>query len=196
MTFWRNFHNVNENIAFVFGFGLNVLLLIVIKTVKVKAMQKYNILLIQCCCIDLIEVFMSFIVKPVVIIHKQNLYYLSNGLLRPIGGWIEALGIDLWSASVFFCINSMPVSYIFRYRTVCLSTETSKKFYIMSLVIAALSASTFTIISWKFHFMDNRHLLYTAEKSISWLMADDEGKVKAAAICFHVSFIQITKFKN
>ena len=188
MTFWRTFHAVNENVAFVLGLSLNIILLTVIKKVTVKSMQKYNILLLQCCCIDLIQVFISFIVKPVIVIEQKTLYYLSNGFLRPIGGWVEMLGIDLWSASVFFCINSMPVSYVFRYRTVVLNAEISKRFYILSLIIAALSASVFTIVSWKYHFMENQHLLYTAEKNIAWLMADDEGKVKASGVCPGVSF--------
>ena len=188
MTFWRSFHSINEDAAFLLGFSLNILLLIVIKKVRVKSMKKYNILLLQCCIIDLLQVVISFVVKPVVIIHKRTLYYLSNGFLRPVGGVIEMIGIDLWSASVFFCINSMPVSYVFRYRTVCLNAEISTRFYMLSLVIAALSASIYTTVSWKFHFMDNQQLLYTAEKSISWLMADDEGKVKASGVCPGVRF--------
>ena len=188
MTFWRTFHAVNETIAFVFGFGLNILLLIVIHRVKIKAMQKYNILLLQCCCVDILQVITSFIVKPILVIHSKSLYYLSNGFLRSIGGDIEMLGICLWTTSVFFCINSMPVTYVFRYRTVCLNATISKTFYISSLIMAFLSASTFGMIQWKFHYLDNKNMTYLAENNFGWLMADDEGKVKAASVTFVVSF--------
>src|SRR5690606_30839962 len=140
-------------------------------------------------CVDLLQVFVSFIVKPVTVMYKKSEYFLSNGFLRPIGGPIEMIGIALWTVSVFFCINSMPVSFIFRYRTLCLNTTISKKFYIASLIAAFLSASTFGIIVWKFHYLDNKDLTYLAEKSFPWLMADDEGKVKAASACPGVSFV-------
>ena len=190
MTFWRTFHSINEDLAFVFGFSLNVLLLIIIKRVEVKSMKKYNILLLQCCCVDMLQVVSSFVVKPVIVIHEKSLYYLSNGILRPIGGPVEMLGIITWTISVFFCINSMPVTYVFRYRTVCLNATISKTFYISSLIMAFLSASTFGIIQWKFHYLHNKNMTYLAENNFGWLMADDEGKVKAASVCFAVSFTQ------
>ena len=181
------FHAINENLAFISGSSLNILLLIIVTRVRIKAMKNYNVLLLQCCFVDLIQVVISFIVKPVIVIHKRTLYYLSNGFLRPIGGVIEAVGIEAWSASVFFCISSMPVAYIFRYRTVCLSAEISPRFYILSLILAVLNSSIYTLISWKYHYNENRHLLYLAESSFPWLMADDEGKVQASGICPGVS---------
>ena len=189
MTFWRTFHSINEDLAFFCGLNLNLLLIIIIYKIKVKSMQKYNILLLQCCCIDLFQVIISFIVKPVVVVHKKSLYYLSNGFLRPVGGNVEMLGIISWSTSVFFCINSMPISYVFRYRTVCLNTRISKMFYVISLIVAFLSASTFGMAIWKFHYLDNRHLTYMAEQGFPWLMADNEGKVKAASVCPTVRFL-------
>ena len=189
MAFWRTFHSINEDVAFGFGLSLNVLLLFIIKKVKIKSMQKYNILLLQCCCVDLIQVFSSFIVKPVIVIHEKSLYYLSNGPLRSIGGPIEMLGIITWATSVFFCINSMPVTYLFRYRTVCLNTTISKTFYTTSLLIAFLSASTYGMIMWKFHYLDNWNMAHLTEQNFAWLIADDEGKVKAASVCFTVSYI-------
>ena len=185
---WRTFHTINEDMAFASGLSLNLLLLFLIHKVKIKSMQKYNVLLLQCCCVDMFQIFISFIVKPVVIFHKRNEYFLSNGFLRPIGGWVEMLGITLWTISVFFCINSMPLSYIFRYRTLCLKKEVSKVFYVTSLFIALCSASSFGIIIWKYHYIDNGHLTYMAEEGFGWLMADDEGKVKAASACPGVSF--------
>ena len=196
MTFWRIFHRINEDFAFACGFSLNVLLLIVITKIQVKSLQKYNILLIQCCCVDMIQVITTFVVKPMAIVHQKNIYYMSNGFLRPIGGWVEMLGIVSWIISVFFCISSMPVSFIFRYRTVVLNAEISKKFYIISLVIVFISASTFGIIIWKFHYLDNRHLTYVAEEPLAWLVADDEGKVKTASVCFAVSFLNTLHIKN
>ena len=189
MAFWRTFHGINEDVAFVFGFSLNILLLFIIRQIQVKAMQKYNILLIQCCCIDLFQVFVTFIVKPIIVIHQKSVYLLSDGFLRPIGGCIEMFGIITWATSVFFSINSMPVSFIFRYRTVCLNTEISKKFYIISLIVAFLNASMFGMILLKFHYLDNRHLTYLAEEKLSWLIADDQGKVKAASVSLAVSFV-------
>ena len=196
MTFWRTFHSINEDLAFICGFTLNMLLLMVIKVIKVKAMKKYNILLFQCCCVDMLQVIISFLVKPAMVVHKRNLYHLSNGFLRPMGGLIEMIGIMSWGISVFFCICSMPVSYIFRYRALCLNSEISKKFYIISLTVAFLSASTFGLIQLKFHYIDNRHMTYLAENSFGWLMADDEGKVKAAIVCFSVSFITLLTWKT
>ena len=187
MTFWRNFHSINEDVAFVIGFSLNVLLLFTIAKVHAKSMKNYNILLIQCCCVDLIQSVISFTVKPIVIFHKRDEYFLSNGFLRSIGGWMEMLGLTLWTVSVFFCINCMPLSYIFRYRTLCLNKEISKKFYIISLIMALCSASSFGVIIWKYHYIDNGHLTYMAEEGIKWLMADAEGKVKAASACPGVS---------
>ena len=187
MTFWRNFHSFNEDVAFVIGFSLNMLLLFTITKVHAKSMKNYNILLIQCCCVDLIQSFTSFIVKPAIIFHEKNEYFLSNGFLRPIGGDVEMLGITLWAISLFFCINSMPLSYVFRYQTLCLNKEVSKKFYVISLLIALCNASSFGIIIWKYHYIDNRHLTYMAEESFGWLMADDEGKVKAASACPNVN---------
>ena len=99
------------------------------------------------------------------------------------------LGITLWTISVFFCINSMPISYIFRYRTLCLNKEVSKKFYVISLIVAICNASSFGIIIWKFHYIDNAQWTYLAEEGIGWLMADDEGKVKAASACPGVSSV-------
>lgn len=201
MTFWRTFHSINEDVGFAFGFTLNILLLVVIMRVKVKAMQKYNILLLQCCCIDMFQVIVSFVVKPIIIIDRRNVYFLSNGFLRPIGGWVEMLGIVLWAISVFFCINSMPVSYIFRYRTVCLNATISRKFYIISLTAAFLAASTYGIAIWKLHYSDYHDLTYLAEEGFGWLMADAEGKVKAASISpfvssldFKIEVIKITRF--
>jgi len=188
MTFWRTFHSVNEDFAFACGFGLNVLLIVVIIKIKVKSLQKYNILLIQCCCVDMIQVITTFVVKPLAIVDHRNIYYLSNGFLRLFGGSIEMLGLVLWLNSVLLCISSMPVSFIFRYRTVVSNTAITKKFYIISLIIVFMSASTFGIIVWKFHFLDNRNLTYLAEEPLAWLLADDEGKVKAASVCFAVSF--------
>lgn len=187
--FWRTFHAINEDLAFGSGLSLNLLLLYLVKKVTIKSMQKYNILLIQCCCVDMFQLFISFIVKPVVIFHERNEYFLSNGFLRPFGGWVEMLGITLWTISVFFCINSMPLSYIFRYWTLCLNKEVSKKFYVISLIIAICSASSFGIIIWKFHYLDNAQWTYLAEEGIGWLMVDDEGKVKAASACPGVSFV-------
>ena len=175
--------------AFIFGFSLNVLLLIVIHKIKIKILKQYNILLIQCCCVDLFQVIISFIVKPVVVFYKKDEYLLSNGFLRPIGGWVEMLGVVLWATSVMFCISSMPVSYIFRYRTVCLNAKISAKFYIFSLFIAMLVTSTFAIIVWKFHYIDGREMAYLAEKGFPWLMADDKGEVKAASVCLSVSLV-------
>ena len=188
MTFWRTFHSINEDVAFVSGLSLNLLLLFLIYNVKTKSMQKYNILLLQCCIIDLIQVVMSFIVKPVLVVHKKNLYYLSNGFLRPIGGWVEGLGIAVWTSSVFLSVDSMPVSFIFRYQTVCLHKQISTRFYVISLIVAALSASTFGFVVWKFHYLDHHHLAYMAEEGFAWLMADGNGKVKAASVCPTVSF--------
>ena len=189
MALWRTFHEINEDLASLFGFILNLILLTVIKTIKLKSLQKYNIVLIQCCCVDMFLVLTSFIVKPVVVFHKKNEYFLSNGFLRPIGGTIEVLGIYLWATSVFFCISSMPVSYIFRYRTVCLNAQISTKFYVTSLLIAMFTASTTGVIFWKFHYIDGREMAYLAEESFPWLMADDEGKVKAASVCPGVSIL-------
>ena len=187
MAFWRTFHSLNEDFVFVLGFTLNVLLLIVIKKVKIKLMQKYNILLLQWCCVDMFQLLTNFIVKPVTVFHQKSLYYLSNGFLRPIGGLTEVLGICLWATSVCFCICSMPVSFIFRYRIMCLHAEISKKFYILSMIVAFLSASTMGIIVLKFQHIDNHHLVYLAEEGFPWLMADNEGKVKAVCICPAVS---------
>ena len=192
MMFWRAFHSINEDVASFLGFTLNILLLFVIKKMNIKAMQQYNILLIQCCVVDLIQVFLSFIVKPVIVIHHKSLYNLTNGFLRPIGGYVEMLGILAWVTSVFFCINSMPVSYIFRYRTLCLHKRISAKFYITSLIVAFFSASTFGIVSWVFHYTKNQHLLFWGETNIAWLMADDDGKVKTAVIYVAVCFIQLS----
>ena len=187
MTFWRTFHQISEDIAFLLGFGLNILLLIVIKKIRVKSLQKYNILLFQCCCIDMLQDIISFIVKPVLIFDKQNMYYLSNGFLRPIGGPIEMVGIALWGTSACFCVCSMPVSFVFRYRTVCLNATISKTFYATSVIIAFLSASSYGIYVWKFQYMDNGQMTYLAEEPLAWLIADDEGKVKAASFCYAVS---------
>ena len=187
MAFWRTFHTVNENVVFILGFTLNVLLLIVIKKVKVKAMQKYNVLLIQCCCVDLFQIFISIIVRPVTMSYNNNVYFLTNGFLRRIGGHAEMLGICLWVTSVCFCVCSMPISYVFRYRMMCLKSEISVKFYVISLVLTLPSASAVGAIVWKFHYINNHNLLYLAENGFSWLMADDEGKVKAASICPAVS---------
>ena len=195
MTFWRSFHFVNECIAFICGFSLNILLLIVIKKVEIRAMKKYNILLFQCCCVDMLQVILSFSVKPVVVVQHKNLYFLSNGFFRRIGGWIEMIGIIFWSISVFFCINSMPVSYIFRYKTVCLNTKISKRFYMISLIVAFFSASTFGMLMWKFHYLDNRNTV-NKEEAFSWLMADDTGKVKAASVCLTVSISAPKKTHN
>ena len=186
---WRQFHRINEDLAFTFGFSLNILLLIVIKTIKVQALKKYNILLFQCCCIDMFQVIITFIVKPVTVMHERSLYYLSNGFLRPIGGPIEMVGIIMWSTSVFLCICSMPLSYVFRYRIVCQSAEISKKFYVISLGVALLNISIFGMIIWNFHYLENKSMIHIAEANFPWLR-DDEGKVKAASVCFHVSFIQ------
>ena len=138
----------------------------------------------------MIQVITTFVVKPMAIVYQRNIYYLSNGFLRPIGGWVEMLGIVSWLISVLFCISSMPVSFIFRYRTVVLNAKITKRFYIVSLLIVFISASTFGIIVWKFHYLDNRHLTYVDEKYLAWLVADDEGKVKAASVCFAVSFLK------
>ena len=191
MTYWRRFHSIGEDLAFAFGFSLNILLLIVIKTIKVQAMKKYNILLFQCCCVDMFQVIISFIVKPIVIVYEANEYYLTNGFLRPIGGFVEMAGFVLWGSSVFFCINSMPVSFIFRYRILCLDSEISKKFYIIALVMAFISASSYGILIWKFYYIDDGHLTYIAEDKLSWLIPDEEGKVKAVAIGFSVSLIAL-----
>ena len=188
MMFWRAFHFVNETLAFVFGFGLNTLLLILILTTKIKSMRKFNILLIQCCCIDMLQVLISFIVKPIIVFHNKNEYFLSNGFLRPIGGPIEMLGIVSWTSSVCFCVCATPISYIFRYRTVCLNETISTKFYVTSVIIAFLSASSYGIYAWKFHYLDNHHLAYLAEESLGWLIADNEGEVKAISFCPAVSF--------
>ena len=181
---------INEDVAFFFGFTLNILLLVIIKKIKVNSIQKYNILLLQCCCIDMFQVFTSFITKPVLVFDKRNMYYLTNGFLRPIGGRIEMLGIIFWTVSVCFCICSMPVSYIFRYRIVCLSAEISKGFYITSLFAALSGPLIYGVFIWKFHYLDNQHLTYLAEEAFPWLMADDEGKVKAASVCPAVSFLK------
>ena len=190
MTFWRTFHLINEDVAFVLGFTSNLLILIIIKATKVKAMQKYNILLLQCCCIDMFQVMVSFIVKPILVFHKGNMYYLSNGFLRSIGGWIEMSGIILWATSACFCVSSMPISYIFRYRTICLNAEISKTFYVTTLIIAFLSAFSYGINVLKFHYLDNRHLAYLAEDSLSWLIDDSDGRVKAASFCPAVSSVK------
>ena len=195
MTFWRNFHLINEDLVFPIGFSLNILLLILIKKVQVKGMKQYNVLLFQCCCIDMYQCIITFIVKPVTVMHERSLYYLSNGFLRPIGGPIEMLGIIMWSTSVFLCICSMPISYIFRYRTVCLNREISNRFYIVSLSIAFVNITIFGMILWKFHYLDNQNITYLAEKNFAWLMADDEGKVKAASVCPAVSFILVRNVK-
>ena len=187
MAFWRTFHLVNEDIAFVIGFILNTLILVLIKTIKVKAMKKYNILLLQCCCIDMFQVIISFIVKPVIVFHRKNFFFVSNGFLRPIGGLIEMLGIVVWTTSVCFCVCAMPISYIFRYRTVCLNATISRKFYVTSLIVAFFGASVYGIYAFKFQYLDNRHLTYLAEQSLAWVMADEEGKVKAASACPAVS---------
>ena len=102
------------------------------------------------------------------------------------------IGIILWSTSVFLCICSMPVSFVFRYRIVCLQEEISKKFYITSLCIALFNVSIFGTILWKFHYLDNKDMTYLAELNFGWLMADEEGKVKAASVCLSVS---LHKFK-
>ena len=187
MTVWRTLHSINEDVSFSLGFFFNVLLLIVIKKVKVKSMQEYNILLFQCCCVDMFQVMTSFIVKPITVMHNRSEYFLSNGFLRSTGGDIEMLGIVAWITSVFFCIDSMPITFIFRYRTVCLNHGTSKRFYAISLIIAFLIASIFGIIVWKKHYIENGHLAYLAENNFGWLMADDKGKVKAASVCPGVS---------
>ena len=189
MTFWRTFHAINEDLAFAFGFSLNILLLIVIKKIKIKSLKEYNILLFQCCCVDLLQVVISFVVKPIIVVCEKSEYFISNGFLRPIGGDIEMLGIVSWSTSVFFCINSMPISFVFRYQTLCLNAKISMKFYVVSLIAAFLSASTFGWIMWKFHYLDNRHLTYLAEHSFSWLIADDENNVRAISVCPTVSFV-------
>ena len=186
MTFWRQFHFINECIAFICGFGLNTLLLIAIRKVDIKAMRKYNILLFQCCCVDMFQLIIGFLAKPVVVVHNKNVYFLSNGFLRSVGGWVEMTGIIFWAIAVFFCINSMPVSYIFRYRTLCLNAKISARFYIVSLTMAFFNASIFGILVLKFHYLDNSNMVYLAE-GLSWLMADDEGRVKAASVCLTVS---------
>ena len=188
MTFWRSFHRINEDVVFPFSFGLNILLLIIIKNVKVPSLKKYNILLFQCCCIDMYQCIITFIVKPVTVMHQRSLYYLSNGFLRPIGGPIEMVGIIMWSTSVFLCICSMPVSFVFRYRIVCLNQQITNKFYFISLSVALCNVFIFGMILWKFHYLDNKNMTYLAEKNFPWLMADDEGKVKAASVCLNVSF--------
>ena len=181
--FWRTFHSINEDLAFAFGFSMNILLLIVIKKVEIRSLQKYNVLLIQCCCIDMLQIITCFIVKPVVVFHKKNLYLLSNGLLRPIGGEIEMIGIISWAVFVSFCICSMPISFIFRYRIVCSHANISKGFYMISLIVAFCGALLFGVIGWKFHYLDNHNNAYLAELYFPWLMADDKGKVKAASVC-------------
>ena len=191
MTYWRTFHRINEDLVFPLGLSLNILLLIVIKLVKVKSMQKYNRLLFQCCCIDLIQNIVSFVVKPVVIMDKKNIYLLSNGFLRPIGGLVEVIGFNLWQISVFLCMCSIPISYVFRYRTLCFNEEVSSKLYITSLIIATLNSSIFGVIVFKFHYLDNWNKTYLADENIGWLIADDEGKVKALSVCFAVSCLTI-----
>ena len=188
MTFWRTFHIINEDLAFVAGLILNILLIFVIKKVEVKALHKYNILLLYSGCVNLFQLIVTFIVKPIIVFHENTEYYLRNGFLRSVGGSVEMLGIVLWIVSIFLSINFMPVSYIFRYRTVCLHMETSNKFYTISLIVAFLSASTYGIILWKFHYIDNGHLVYPAEEAFPWLLADSEGKVQAASACPAVSF--------
>ena len=195
MGFWRTLHSIHEDLIFVFGFSLNILLLVVIKKIKIKSLYKYNILLLQCCCVDLLQVLTTFVVKPITIFYHRNMYHLSNGFLRPIGGQIEVMGIALWITSVCFCVCSMPVSFIFRYRTLCLNATISKKFYIISLIVAFLSASTLGIIIWKLQYIDNGHLTYLAE-GFSWLLGDDEGKVNAVASCPGVSCVMVQKFNE
>ena len=187
MTFWRTLHSISEDVAFVFGFSLNMLLLIIIKKVEVRSLKKYNVLLLQCCYIDIFLIVTNFITKPVIVFHQKSIYSLSNGFLRPIGGPIEMIGILSWITSICFCICSMPVSFILRYRVVCLHKEISKVFYITSLFIAFLGSSFFAVIGWKFHYLDNRDKAYLAENKFAWLMADDEGKVKIASVCPAVS---------
>ena len=193
MAFWRKLYNTNENISFALGFSLNILLLIIIRKVDTQSIRKYNILLLQCCCIDCVLGVARFVVKPAIVIHQKNMYHLSSGFLHGIGGDIEMLGISLWGTSICLCVCSMPVSFIFRYRTMCLNTEISKQFYIISLITALLGASLYGLIIWKFHYIDYGHMTYLAEKGFAWIMGDDEGKVKAASVGLAVSFVIILK---
>ena len=57
--------------------------------------------------------------------------------------------------------------------------------------MAFLSASTYGIAIWKFHYSDYYELRYLAEEGFGWLLADDEGKVKAASISPFVSFLYL-----
>ena len=193
MTVWRTLHSINEDVSFSLGLFLNILLLVVIRKVEVKSMKEFNILLLQCCCVDMFQLLTSFIVKPITVMHNKSEYFLSNGFLRSFGGDTEMLGIILWGVSVFFCIDSMPITFIFRYRAVCLNATTSKGFYVLSLVISFLIASTFGVIVWKLHYIENSHLAHLAEENFGWLIADDEGKVKAASVCLGVSFFIILR---
>ena len=187
MTAWTTFHRVNEDLAFFFGLSLNILLLFSIKTIRIRAMRKYNILLFQCCCIDMFQVIITFVVKPTVAFYDKKAFILTNGFLRPIGGWIEVLGIGLWTVSMCLCISSLPVSYVFRYRTVVLNVDISKTFYVTSLIIAFLVSSVYGMFFYKFHYMDSHHLTYLAEAYFPWLANDKDNKVKAVSLCSTVS---------
>ena len=143
MTFWRGLHSINEDVAFVFGSSLNILLLIIIEKVEVRSLKKYNVVLLQC-WIDIFQIITNFITKPVVF-HQESICRKYSNRRAPL---LRAWKIDSspfiriftvffqwwifsWVTSVCFCMCSMPVSFIFRYRTVCLHKEISRMFYII-----------------------------------------------------------------
>ncbi|KAE9549103.1 hypothetical protein FO519_007685 [Halicephalobus sp. NKZ332] len=175
----RLFHTVNDYVAALVGFCCTSFMIYLIRQSRNVELKKYNIIMLQSTFIDLALNMMNFLAKPIIVTNDHTLSIIINPIFDFGKDFDVALFIT-WVIALYFSICAVPISFIYRYRTLCQNKAFPTELHFGCLFVAGLFAITYAFHAFYAFVVRTQHFMNLSEELAPWF-ADNSGKVDATA---------------
>ncbi|KAI6190574.1 hypothetical protein M3Y97_00133300 [Aphelenchoides bicaudatus] len=121
----RHWHFTYEIVVGSLAFLSNFLLIYLAIYKTGKHMQKYSLVLIQNCLVDIVFNMLNMIFVPVVEMKDGNLFYMLGGPLEHLEKPYTCLFWMLFLEGLLICIINVPLQFVYRYLMVVKNIQLS-----------------------------------------------------------------------
>ena len=112
-------------------------------------------------------------------------FAIVNGFFRQSSPQLRFAVWDFWTFCNMLTMNALSVEFVYRYLLLCKNKAISLKLYASMFGAAFTGAFIFALHGWIGYYIAGRDDIANAEKSLGWILADDNGQVGAVGAIRH-----------
>ena len=112
-------------------------------------------------------------------------FAIINGFFRQSSAELRFILWEYWAFCNSLTMSALSVEFMYRYLLLCKNKAISLKLYALMFGAAFIGSLIFVLNGWIGYYIAGQNDVADAEKSLGWLLADDNGKVGAIGAIRH-----------